>query len=252
MNYLAIDTSGSRLTVAAKFGEKRVLRSRDDCKTGHAAFLMDEIDDALEMLETDVSKMDFIACVIGPGSFTGIRIGVATVKALCFAYNKPALALTSFDVLAYNDFESENKVCLINAMHGNFYVQAFRGFIPVSAPAFLSEGEIDEKYADYKKIADCDCETFNVKATDCAKCFVCAVEKEYLKAIESAESLSCGENGVRGAGFENGEPGAGFENGGHGKTGDETQNLKNKKLIGGDLLSPLYVKKSQAEEELCK
>lgn len=221
MNYLAIDTSGSRLTVAAKFGEKRVLRRRDDCKTGHAAFLMDEIDDVLETLENDLSKVDFIACVIGPGSFTGIRIGVATVKALCFAYNKPALALTSFDVLAYTNLESENKICLINAMHGNFYAQAFSGLTPSDAPAFLTESEIFEKYAEYVKIADCDCEKLYVKAADAQNAFVSAVESEYLKAVAAVEAENLKEN-------------------------------QTKKLICGDLLSPLYVKKSQAEEELCK
>ena len=219
MNYLAIDTSGSRLTVAAKFGEKRVLRRRDDCKTGHAAFLMDEIDDVLETLKTDLSKVDFIACVIGTGSFTGIRIGVATVKALCFAYNKPALALTSFDVLAYTNLESENKICLINAMHGNFYAQTFSGLTPSGAPAFLTESEIFEKYAEYVKIVDCDCDKLNVKATDTQNAFVSAVESEYLKAVATVE---------------------------------ENKENKTEKLICGDLLSPLYVKKSQAEEELCK
>ena len=100
MKFLAIDTSGRALNVVAVNGERRVLECRDDCAMRHSVLLMDVIDGALAKARLTPHECDFFACVVGPGSFTGIRIGISTVKGLCLACDRPALALTSFDTLA--------------------------------------------------------------------------------------------------------------------------------------------------------
>ena len=116
MNYLAIDTSRESLTVAAgsvKTGDvaegsaarddtaggegKAVLKAvrfLPDCALTHSVVLMDEIEKCLAESGFDKNDIDVFACAIGPGSFTGIRIGVATVKALAYALGKKVLGVT--------------------------------------------------------------------------------------------------------------------------------------------------------------
>lgn len=139
MNFLAIDTSGGAVTVAAQRGDAKACRAVEGVTSVR---LMDEIDGVLGDVGLRAADVDFIACVVGPGSFTGIRIGISTAKGLCFALEKKALALTSFDLLAYA--EREKALCLVDAGHGNFYARPYEGG-EGGAPVFLS-GEQAERY----------------------------------------------------------------------------------------------------------
>ena len=146
MKYLAIDTSAKRLLVLAK-GEKTAVRDLSDCAMQHSVRLMGEIDGALKEAGLALKDCDFLACVVGPGSFTGIRIGIATVKGLCTAADRPALAVTSFDCLAYAE-GSGKKLCLVDAGHGCFYACPYDGtkageahYLPrEEAEALIAEG----------------------------------------------------------------------------------------------------------------
>ena len=142
MKFLAIDTSGGALVAAAVNGDKTVVRRREDCAMQHSVLLMDEIAAALGGAGLTPAACDLFACVVGPGSFTGIRIGIATVKGLCLACAKPALAVTSFDTLAYAD-RSGKKLCLIDAGHNNFYACGYDGTAVCAPPAFCPREEVD-------------------------------------------------------------------------------------------------------------
>ncbi len=123
MKFLAIDTSAKALTIVAVNGEKRVHFS-EDCAMQHSVRLFPELDGVLARAELSLRDCEMIACVVGPGSFTGIRIGISAVKGLCFASAKPALALTSFDALAYAD-EREDKIAVVDAGHGFLYAEGY-------------------------------------------------------------------------------------------------------------------------------
>lgn len=127
MKFLAIDTSGKQLNVVAVNGERQIVSRRGDCAMQHSVLLMDEIDEALKAARLSPADCDFFACVAGPGSFTGIRIGIATVKGLCLACQKPALPLTSFDTIAYAD-KSERNSALWTRDTGIFMPAAIRAF----------------------------------------------------------------------------------------------------------------------------
>ncbi len=146
MKFLAIDTSGKALAVAAVNGEREIVSCREDCAMQHSVLLMDEIDGALRAAGLTPGECDFFACVVGPGSFTGIRIGIATVKGLCLACGKKALALTSFDTLAYAD-RSGKRLCLVDAGHGNCYACGYDGSDILLPPAFCTRGEVDAAVA---------------------------------------------------------------------------------------------------------
>ena len=140
MKFLAIDTSGQRLVVIAQNGDKTVVRAQNSAMR-HSILLMDEIDSALKEAELSLSACDFVACVVGPGSFTGIRIGISAVKGLCMAADISALAVTSFDCLAYAE-KRERLLALVDAGHDHFYACPYDGLTPQTA-AYLSAEEVN-------------------------------------------------------------------------------------------------------------
>ncbi len=213
MNYLVIDTSGERLLVILRSGGEVHMQYLQNCLTKHSLTLLPEIETALKNANASLGELDFIGAVTGPGSFTGIRIGVATAKALCMSLNKPALGLTTFDVLAYTDKESEKILCLVDAKHGNYYAQTFvKG--EKTQHKFLALSEILSDYADYKIISDCAIDFSSLTA-----------KSEALPTAEVADIPRCLLLAADG---------------------------ESKNLMDYELLAPLYVKRSQAEEEACK
>lgn len=144
MKFLAIDTSGKHLSVAVYAEGAAQIEYLRNCAMKHSVILMDEIDAALLHAHIDMGECDFFAAVVGPGSFTGIRIGISTVKGMCFACGKPALAVTSFDCIAYDE-KSEGKIlALSDAGRGEFYACGYEGRQKILAPCILSREEVEK------------------------------------------------------------------------------------------------------------
>ena len=141
MNYLAVDTSNKNLTVVLKYNEKVIKYFNGDCGVNHSVEIMPAIEKVILDAGADLNNLNFFACVIGPGSFTGIRIGVATIKALCLAYNKPCLSITSFDTIAYNNLV-KSQFAVIDAKHNCFYVCGYNNGEVVFEPAYLTKEEL--------------------------------------------------------------------------------------------------------------
>ena len=142
MKFLAIDTSAEYLSVCAYADGKREIFFSPDCARAHSVRLSAEIDGVLRRAKLAVKDLDFLAVAVGPGSFTGIRIGVATVKGLCLAAEKRALAVTSFDALAYA--ETEPLLALIDAGHGCNYACGYGENHEVALPPrFLTADETE-------------------------------------------------------------------------------------------------------------
>lgn len=132
MSWLAIDTSAKHLTVIVNNGGKIFKHYEADCGVKHSVALMPAVEKLANEANFDISSADFIACVVGAGSFTGIRIGVATVKALCLAYKIPAVNITSFDTLAYN--VKGERIAVIDAGHGGYYVCGYGADDKINLP----------------------------------------------------------------------------------------------------------------------
>ncbi len=146
-NYLAIDTSGNHLSVIAckNGGTQRVFLP--DCAMKHAVSIMPAVDEALKKAELSLHECDFFAAVVGAGSFTGIRIGISAVKGFCLAFDKPALPVTSFDVIAYNAV-GKKVLALVDALHDSYYAAGHENGELRLAPAYLSEEEVLALVAD--------------------------------------------------------------------------------------------------------
>jgi tRNA threonylcarbamoyladenosine biosynthesis protein TsaB len=98
MKILAIDTS--TLTAGVAAWEGRVLAERRSRVTTHSDALLTMVDEVLREAGWTPARLDAVACTAGPGSFTGLRIGLATAKGLCFAAGKPLSAIPSLEALA--------------------------------------------------------------------------------------------------------------------------------------------------------
>lgn len=141
-NYLAIDTSNEYLTVVASKDGKNAVTALSDCAMRHSVLLSTAVDETLQKAGLTLSECDFFAACVGAGSFTGIRIGLATIKGFALAVGKPTLPVTSFEIAAYNAVDGEKPLVLIDALHGSYYVCGFDEKKNVTfAPAYLTAEE---------------------------------------------------------------------------------------------------------------
>lgn len=151
MNYLAIDTSGAHLTVVARKGDKKGGVYDADAGLRHSVRLMDGVERALREADMRPEEADFFAAVVGPGSFTGIRIGVSAAKALAYAFGKPVKSVTSFDTAAYH-VGNERTLALADARHGCYYACVYEGGEPAGEPAFLPLAEVEKLAKDCRAV----------------------------------------------------------------------------------------------------
>ena len=102
MKILAVDTSAVCASVAVTENSKILSECSINSGLTHSRTLMPMIDSALKNAEIDLADIDLFACSAGPGSFTGVRIGVAAIKGLCDATNKKCVPVSTLEALAYN------------------------------------------------------------------------------------------------------------------------------------------------------
>lgn len=125
MKILSIETAGSVCAVALTEDDKLIKEEIIDDGNTHSVKLMPLVDKLLTQTNTKISDIDLFACDIGPGSFTGIRIGVSSIKAFLDVTGKKAIGITSLETVAYN-VETEEIVCsLIDAKNENVYYGFF-------------------------------------------------------------------------------------------------------------------------------
>ncbi len=102
MRILAIDTSAVCASVAVTDGDKILSESQTNSGLTHSRTLMPMLDSTLKNAEISLESIDLFACSVGPGSFTGIRIGVAAIKGLCDSLKKKCVPISTLEALAYN------------------------------------------------------------------------------------------------------------------------------------------------------
>ena len=126
MKILAIETSCDTLSVSLLEDDNLILELVESSPKSHSETLMPFTHKLLKETNTTLDDIDLFACDNGPGSFTGIRIGLATVKAFCDVKNKPCVSVSSLEALAHTVCEEDAFVCsLIDAKHDNVYAGIF-------------------------------------------------------------------------------------------------------------------------------
>src|SRR5690349_19405925 len=147
MRVLAIDTALEACSVAVLDTERADLRAHESLpmQRGHAEALMPLVARVLDRAQLDFSAIDRVAVTTGPGSFTGLRVGIAAARGIALAAGKPAVGLTTLasyaaPLIAEND--AVPVVVAIDARHGHVYLQVFgAGGLTLVKPAVLHAGE---------------------------------------------------------------------------------------------------------------
>lgn len=164
MKILGIDTSANVASVAiCEIGENpRVIASGSiNTKLTHSQTLMPFIESLLCNSKTELSDIDAFAVSVGPGSFTGLRIGVSAIKGMAYGLNKPCKAVSTLSGLAYNFTVTDCILCAVmDARCNQVYNALFEikedkvNRITEDRALFIDEllSELSEKYSDRKII----------------------------------------------------------------------------------------------------
>lgn len=127
MKILGIDTSTPIGSVALIDGETLVAEHTLNIVQAHSSRLMPAIDTVLKWGDITAAELDGCAVGTGPGSFTGIRIGIATIKSLCYALDKPIVGVSTLEAIAYNLRWNEGLICpILDARRNEVYGAIFR------------------------------------------------------------------------------------------------------------------------------
>ena len=138
-------TESSSLTAGAAIIKDDVVLAEYSVsfKKTHSQTLLPMIDEVVKMTETNLKELDAIAISAGPGSFTGLRIGMATVKGLSMGSNKPYLSISSLDALAYSLINFDGIICpIMDALRDSVFTCMYKS----------SNGELS-KIIDYSALS---------------------------------------------------------------------------------------------------
>ncbi len=157
MIILALDSTAKAAAVAILRDEKLLAKDMHDDGNTHSSTLLPMVETLLSQNSLTVDNIDLFAASAGPGSFTGVRIGAATLKALAFGRNRPCVAVSALEALAYNMRDTDCIVCaLMDARRGQFYTATFEikdGNVSRLTPDEAKSGEdIAASLAAYEKV----------------------------------------------------------------------------------------------------
>lgn len=155
MIILAIDSAET--TAAAAVSEDRRLIAQMSVNTGlsHSETILPMIDILLRSARVSYDKIDAFACSVGPGSFTGVRIGVSTIKGLAFGREKPCVELSALEVLAYNFEHIDGIICpCMDARRSQLYNAIFESkngkITRLTEDRIISASELSDKLKKYE------------------------------------------------------------------------------------------------------
>lgn len=143
MRVLSIDTATEAASCAVIEDNRLLGEITFNFEKQHSVILMPIIDNLLSSLHMDISSIDGFIASKGPGSFTGLRIGMSTIKGLSFGAQKPFISVSTLDALAYNLAYSSGIICpILDALRDNVYTALY-----------TFEGEELKKISDYMVIS---------------------------------------------------------------------------------------------------
>ena len=142
MKVLSVDSASKVATCAILDENSLIAEYTINNKLEHSTLIMDMIDKLLKDSNLDIADIDGFVVSKGPGSFTGLRIGMATIKGLSLGSNKPYISISSLDSLAYSLINFNGIICpIMDALRENVYTCLYKG----------NEGNL-EKLIDYSAL----------------------------------------------------------------------------------------------------
>ncbi len=154
MKILALDSSAVAASAAICDDVRLLAEYTLNNGNTHSETLLPMVQSILGSLSLKVSDIDLFAVSAGPGSFTGVRIGAATLKGLAFASDKPCVGVSTLEALAYNLVAFEGLICpVMNARRSQVYTALFRSdgrsLCRILEDSAMAISELDELLCEY-------------------------------------------------------------------------------------------------------
>lgn len=154
---LSLETATLGGSVFLGRGTAKLAERLGDPKVSHSNSLLTDIAAALEEAGLVLVNVDGLACASGPGSFTGLRIGIATLKALAATLHVPCVGIPTLEAVAHSAGPSPATIALLPAGRGEVFSQMFSvsaggAVTPLDQPRHISPTRLLEKYGEHKKI----------------------------------------------------------------------------------------------------
>ena len=147
---LFIDTSNDELIVAVLEDDKLLSKKTKNCKNEHSVYTVKYIDEILKELKLNPNDIDNILVVNGPGSFTGLRIGVSIAKTYAYLLKKNVYQISSLRALALS-IDNNIVISIIDAKKNKYYVGIYDMFDNgVTYETFTTKEDVLEKIKKYK------------------------------------------------------------------------------------------------------
>ena len=129
MNILSVDSSSKTASVAINKDEKTLVEIFLNTGLVHSKTLVPTIKSTIKYSGLSIEDIDLFSVTSGPGSFTGIRIGMSVIKGMMFALDKPCIPVSSLEVLAFNALNiCDGIICsCLDFRRGNLYNCLFKG-----------------------------------------------------------------------------------------------------------------------------
>lgn len=215
---LSLDSSAVTASVALTDGDRVIKSEFVNSGLTHSETLLPMVKRV--MGDNEFSSLDAVAITAGPGSFTGVRIGVATVKGIAFAGNIPCYGVSTLEAIAYNFVDENCVLCAVmDARRMQFYNAIFKvenGIVSRITPdRAISIDDLREELKQYDSVIIAgDGAALCSQNIALDNCKIAADDKIYQNALSVAKCV------------------------------------KNKKAIAPSALMPVYLRQSQAEREL--
>lgn len=215
---LSLDSSAVTASVVLTDGDRVIKSEFVNSGLTHSETLLPMVKRV--MGDNEFSSLDAVAITAGPGSFTGVRIGVATVKGIAFAGNIPCYGVSTLEAIAYNFVDENCVVCAVmDARRMQFYNAIFKvenGIVSRITPdRAISIDDLREELKQYDSVIIAgDGAALCSQNIALDNCKIAADDKIYQNALSVAKCV------------------------------------KNKKAIAPSALMPVYLRQSQAEREL--
>lgn len=150
---LSLETATMSGSVFVGRGTEQLAAINGDPEVSQSHSLLSDINAALEEAELTLSEVDLFVCTAGPGSFTGLRIGIATLKGLAATLERPCVGIPTLEAVAHAAGVSAATVALLPAGRGELFAQLFsvsedQSVTAIDKAAHLSPPRLLEKYGE--------------------------------------------------------------------------------------------------------
>jgi tRNA threonylcarbamoyladenosine biosynthesis protein TsaB len=153
---LSLETATIGGSICVAHGADYLAIRTGDSKLSHSNSLLLDINECLKAAGLELADIELFACASGPGSFTGLRIGIATLKALAATLDRPCVGVPTLNAIAQSAGQSKATVALLPAGRGEVFAQLFSvsagELVELDSAAHLSPPRLIERYQDLQTL----------------------------------------------------------------------------------------------------